>query len=59
MKGAYGPLSPLEKNMKYTPTYFDFDKLEHWHENMEVFLTVVAVYSVIFVSAWVYNRLSR
>ena len=45
--------------MKYTPTYFDFDKLEHWHENLEVLLTVAGVYIVIFASAWVYNRLSR
>ena len=45
--------------MKYTPTYFDFDKLEHWHENLDMLLTVVLVYAIIFGSAWVYNKLSR
>lgn len=45
--------------MKYTPTYFDFDKLEHWQENLEVFLMVAGVYIIIFTSAWVYNRLTR
>lgn len=45
--------------MKYTPTYFDFDRLERWNENIEVFLVVVVIYAIIFASAWVYNRLSR
>ena len=44
--------------MKYTPTYFDFDKLEHWKENIDIFLTVAVVYILIFSAAWVYKRLS-
>ena len=45
--------------MKYTPTYFDFDRLEHWNENIQVFLVIVVIYAIIFSSAWVYNRLGR
>lgn len=45
--------------MKYTPEYFDFDGLEHKGELLEVFLMVAAVYILIFVSSWVYNRLGR
>lgn len=39
--------------------YFDFYKLEHMYDNAEVFLTVIALYTVIFTFAFVYNRLSR
>lgn len=45
--------------MKYTPTYFDFDKLEHYKENIDMLLSVFLVYAIIFVSSWLYTRLSR
>ena len=40
-------------------TYFDFYKLEHMYDNAEVFLTVIALYTVIFTFSYVYNRLTR
>ena len=39
--------------------YFDFYKLENKWDIIEPFLVVVAIYSIIFSTAWVYNRLSR
>jgi len=39
--------------------YFDFYKLENMWANAEPFLAVVAIYTVIFTFAFVYNRLSR
>ena len=45
--------------MKYIPTYFDFDGLEHKAELLEVFLLVVFVYILIFTVSWVYTRFPR
>ena len=45
--------------MKYTPTYFDFDGLEHKAQIAEVFLMVAAVYILIFIVSFVYSRFPR
>ena len=42
--------------MQYTPTYFDFRKLEFMRENAEIGLTVLTIYAVIFLVAYVYNK---
>jgi flagellar biogenesis protein FliO len=38
--------------------YFDFEKLEHKGELLEVFLLVAFVYILIFLVSWVYKRFS-
>ena len=45
--------------MKYTPTYFDFDGLEHKAQIAEVFLLVAAVYILIYSVAWLMSRFPR
>ena len=45
--------------MKYTPTYFDFDGLEHKAQIAEVFLMVAAVYILIYSVSWIYTRFPR
>jgi hypothetical protein len=42
--------------MKYTPTYFDFDGLEHKMELLNAVVMVAGVYILIFSVSWVYNR---
>lgn len=42
--------------MKYTPTYFDFDGLEHKAELIDVFLIVAVVYILIFSVSWLLSR---
>ena len=39
--------------------YFDFDKLKHISENLEMLSLVVGVYLIIFSVAWVYNRFAK
>ena len=43
--------------MKYTPTYFDFDKLKHTESIAEMLLMVVVVYILIYSVAWVLSKL--
>ena len=45
--------------MKYVPTYFDFDGLEHKMNIAEMFLLVAAVYILIFIASYVYSRFPR
>ena len=42
--------------MKYTPTYFNFDGLEHKAELIDVFLIVAVVYILIFSVSWLLSR---
>ena len=42
--------------MKYTPTYFNFDALEHKAELIDVFLIVAVVYILIFSVSWLLSR---
>ena len=42
--------------MKYTPTYFNFDALEHKAELIDVFLIVAVVYILIFSVSWLISR---
>ena len=42
--------------MKYTPTYFDFDSLEHKAELLDVFLIVAVVYILIFSVSWLLSK---
>jgi len=39
--------------------YFDFYKVAQMGDTAEVFLEVAAVYILIFIFAFVYNRLNR
>lgn len=43
--------------MKYTPTYFPFDQLEHKAEIAEMLLMVAAVYIIIFSVSWLYSKI--
>jgi hypothetical protein len=45
--------------MKYTPTYFDFDRLEYKGELVDIFLTLSVVYILIFSVAWVCSKFPR
>ena len=42
--------------MKYTPTYFNFDALEHKYEILEIFSLVAGVYAIIFAVAWLCSK---
>lgn len=45
--------------MKYFPTYFDFEGLEHKWQIMESFLFVLFLYAVIFSVSWFLSRIPR
>jgi len=45
--------------MKYTPTYFDFDKLEFYNEMMDIGITLFTIYGIIFLVSYLYSRFPR
>ena len=42
--------------MRYTPTYFDFDKLEFYNEMLEVGILVFTIYAIIFLVSYIYSK---